>query len=100
MQHSYRWRSHPNVSQLERNLDELRTTVIRLRHEVANKTGYVGKLEVLLRERLARIDALNGKIEQLRDQNRRLDEENEHLVEMVRLSPDLILERSSPGEST
>ena len=42
-------------------------------------------MEVVLRERLARVDELNAKLEQLRDQNRRLDAENEHLVEMVRL---------------
>ena len=34
---------------------------------------------------------LNGKIEQLRNQNRKLDEENEHLVEMVRLPPAFIV---------
>jgi hypothetical protein len=33
------------------------------------------------------IDALHGRIDQLRGQNRRLDAENEHLVEMVRLPP-------------
>jgi len=35
----------------------------------------------------ADIDELNGKIDQLRDQNRRLDAEAERLAEMVRLSP-------------
>jgi hypothetical protein len=44
-----------------------------------------------LRERLTRIDELNGKLEQARAQNQRLDAENEHLmemvVEMVRLPP-------------
>jgi regulator of replication initiation timing len=44
-------------------------------------------LEVLMRERSQRIDELNGRIERLREQNRRLDAENEHLVEMVRLPP-------------
>jgi hypothetical protein len=33
------------------------------------------------------IDALHGRIDQLREQNKRLDAENEHLVEMVRLPP-------------
>jgi hypothetical protein len=41
----------------------------------------------LMRERIERIDELNGRIAQLRDQNRRLDAENEHLCEMVRLLP-------------
>jgi hypothetical protein len=40
-----------------------------------------------LRERLTRIDALTGKIEQLRTQNKRLDQENEHLAEIVRFAP-------------
>ena len=40
-----------------------------------------------MRERSERIDELNGKIDQLREQNRRLDAENEHLVKMVRLPP-------------
>ena len=44
----------------------------------------VSRLHILMRER---IDELNGKLEQLRDQNRRLDADNEHLVEMVRLPP-------------
>ena len=49
-----------------------------------NKQGTVGRLEVLMRERMERIDALTGTIERLRDQNKRLDAENEHLVEMMR----------------
>ena len=42
----------------------------------------------LMRERIERIE-LNGRIEQLRAQNKRLDEENEHLAEMVRFAPQL-----------
>jgi hypothetical protein len=49
--------------------------------------GMLDAWEYLLLERTERIDELNGKIEQLRDQNRRLDAENEQLVEMVRLPP-------------
>jgi predicted nuclease with TOPRIM domain len=48
----------------------------------------VGRLQYLLLERTNRIDELNGKIEQLRDQNRRLDAESERLAEMVRLTAD------------
>ena len=44
--------------------------------------------ELVLRQRLETIDQLNGKLEQSRAQIRRLDQECEHLVEMVRLSPD------------
>jgi hypothetical protein len=44
---------------------------------------YAGKLEYLLFERTERIDDVHAKIDQLREQNKRLDQENEHLVEMV-----------------
>jgi hypothetical protein len=70
-----------------RENDGLRTEIVRLRHDLADKEGYVGRLEVLMRERSERIDELNGKIDQLREQNRRLDAENEHLVKMGRLPP-------------
>jgi chaperonin cofactor prefoldin len=40
-----------------------------------------------MRERIERIDELNDRIAQLRDQNRRLDEEAERLAQMVRLTP-------------
>jgi uncharacterized membrane protein YebE (DUF533 family) len=36
-----------------------------------------------------RIDELYAKIEQLREQKKRLDAENEHLAEMVRFTPQL-----------
>ena len=80
------WKRH-RPSELERTNDQLRTTVIQLRHEVETKAGYATKLEMLLRSRAARIDQLNGQLEQVRAQNRRLDEEAERLAEMVRLSP-------------
>ena len=47
----------------------------------------MGRREYLLLERPNRIDELNGQIEPLRDQNRRLDAEAERLAEMVRLPP-------------
>ena len=40
-----------------------------------------------MRERAERIDEISDTIAQLRDQNRRLDEENDRLVEMARLHP-------------
>jgi hypothetical protein len=85
MHRSYRWRSRPDVGQLERNLDELRTTVVRLRHELETKQGAVGRLEVLVRERSNRIDELANTVAVLRDQNRRLNEEADHLAALVRL---------------
>jgi predicted RNase H-like nuclease (RuvC/YqgF family) len=96
MQHSYRWRSHPNVSQLERNLDELRTTVIRLRHELTTKEGYAAKLELVVRQRSRTIDALRGQLERARAANELLDRECERLAEMVRFAPQLDAAMLSP----
>jgi hypothetical protein len=82
----YRWKSRPNIAALERNVDELRTVVIELRHELGNKQRHVGQLKVLLLQRTERIDELANVIATLRDQNRRLNEEADHLAEMVRQS--------------
>jgi hypothetical protein len=51
-----------------------------------NKKGAVGRLEVLLHERLNRIDELNAQVDRLRQQNRQLDAEADRLAEMVRFS--------------
>jgi hypothetical protein len=40
-----------------------------------------------LSTRLERIDELTGTIDRLREQNKRLDRENEHLAEMIRFAP-------------
>ena len=65
------------------------TQLVRLQHELETKNGYIGKLEILLRERLTRIDELTGKLEQSREQIRRLDRECEHLADMIRIMPQL-----------
>ena len=77
----------PTPAELKLKLenDGLKTTIVCLRRDIESKQGAVGRLEVLMRERMERIDELNGRLEQARAQNRRLDEENERLVEMVRL---------------
>ena len=72
MKFNYHWRATPAVEQLERHIDELRTTVIRLRREVENKAGYAAKLELVLRQRTETIDALNARLDQSREQCRRL----------------------------
>ena len=79
------WKPHP-VSQLERDNGQLRTTICCLRRELENKTGAVGRLEVLLHDRLNRIDELNAQVDRLRQQNRQLDAEADRLAEMVRFS--------------
>ena len=75
----------PDAAALERNVDELRTVIIQLRHELTNKTGYAATLELVLKQRTQTIDDLRGKLDQLRAVNARLDAEAERLCEMVRL---------------
>ena len=57
--------------------------------QLEDKQSYARKLEYLLRERCERIDALNSRLAQVREQNRRLDQENEHWAEMIRFAPQL-----------
>jgi chromosome segregation ATPase len=66
-------RRQANITELElkRQLDTLQLQLVRLRTELTNKQQYAGRLEVLLRERMERIDELNATIERLREQNRR-----------------------------
>ena len=54
---------------------------------LSTKNQCVSRLEILVAERNACIDALRGTINQLREQNRRLDEEADRLAEMVRFAP-------------
>ena len=72
-------------SPLERENDTLKTIIVCLRADVRNREGQIRRLELLLQERCAMVDALNGKLEQARAQNQRLDAENESLAELVRL---------------
>jgi hypothetical protein len=76
-------------SDLQRQLDATQLKLLRANAELEHKTQCVSRLEILVAERNACIDALHGRIDQLRDQNRRLDQENDHLAEMVRLAPQL-----------
>ena len=80
------WKSR-RLEPVERDNAALRMTIVQLRRELTNKESYAAKLELVLHQRSNTIDKLHGKIDQLREQNRRLDQENEHLVEMVRLPP-------------
>jgi septal ring factor EnvC (AmiA/AmiB activator) len=69
------WERRPTIDAvaLKRKNDELAFQLLRVREQLQNKERYAIGLEVLLRERLGRIDELNGKLEQLREQNRRLE---------------------------
>ena len=69
--------------QLLKENDRLRTEIVRLRRELTNKQGHLGRLEYLLLERMERVDELNAKVDQLRHQNKKLDQEAEHLAAMI-----------------
>ena len=71
--------------QLKRENDGLKTAVCCLRRKLENKEGYAARLELLLHERLTKIDALNGQLEQSRLKIQRMDLEIELLAGMVRL---------------
>jgi uncharacterized coiled-coil DUF342 family protein len=71
------------VQHLLKEIDGLRTEIVRLRHELTNKTQYASRLEVLLRERMEKIDEFTATIDQLRERNRKLDAEAEHLAALV-----------------
>jgi hypothetical protein len=70
---------------LTRENSTLKTTICCLRREIEHKQGHVQRLEVLLSSRLQTIDHLNGMVEQLRERNRKLDAEAEHLVDIIKL---------------
>ena len=83
MLHRYRWKSRPDIAELETQLDVLRMTVVKLRREVSNKEQYIGRLKLLCHERTTRIDDQRGRIEQLQERNQQLDQEAEHYASML-----------------
>jgi hypothetical protein len=84
---SYRWRSHPSVAQLEHEIDTLRSELVRLRHDLTSKVGYAAKLELVLHQRMERIDQLQAAIDLLRQRNQHLDLEN-HCLTALLAAPD------------
>jgi len=86
--HRYRWKARPDVAQLEQAIDQLRTELIRTRRQLTGKQQYIDRLKFLVQQRSNRIDDQRGRIEKLQERNRHLDEEHDHLAEMVRLTPD------------
>jgi regulator of replication initiation timing len=69
--------------QLQKENDALRTEIVKLRHELTTKKHYAERLEVLLRERMERIDELYATIDQLRERNKRLEAEADHLATII-----------------
>jgi hypothetical protein len=74
---------------LVKELDDWKTKVCVLRRELETKQSFADKLTYLLRQRSERIDELTSKLAQVREQNRRLDQENEHLAEIIKFEPQL-----------
>jgi len=70
----------------ERENDQLRMVVIQLRHELRTKQIALSGLELALRERCARIDALRDRIEQLQQRNQLPDKKPDHLTALGRMS--------------
>jgi len=79
------WKPKP-VTDLQRQLDAAQLKLLKAHAELEHKTQCVTRLEILVAERNACIDALHGRIDQLRAANQRLDAEAERLCEMVRLT--------------
>jgi hypothetical protein len=72
---------------LKKENDGLRTEIVKLRHELTNKQGYAERLEILLRERMERIDEHTATIDQLRERNKRLVAEAEQLTKIAANRP-------------
>ena len=78
-----RRRTRLSEVQLQREVDGLKTTIVCLRRELESKQGAVQRLEVLLCERLTKIDQLVAQVDQLRHQNKMLDAEAEHYAALL-----------------
>jgi hypothetical protein len=84
---NYHWRASPAVEQLEETVEQLRADNVRLRHDLTNKAGYAAKLELVLHQRMERIDQLQAAIDLLRQRNQHLDLEN-HCLTALLAAPD------------
>jgi uncharacterized coiled-coil protein SlyX len=83
------WKPRIDAVQLKRKNDELAARLLRAKDELqAAERRRVG-LEIALSVRGETIAELNGKLDRLRAQNRKLDLEAERLVDMIRFAPQL-----------
>jgi hypothetical protein len=76
-------RSSSHELQLQKECEVLQLKLLKANSALANKTQYASRLEFLLHQRSETIDELNGKLEQSREQVRRLDQEAERYYEML-----------------
>ena len=63
---------------------------------LADKQRFADRLIYILRARAERIDELTSRLAQVRELNKKLDAENEHLVEIIRFAPQLDAVMQSP----
>jgi len=84
-----RHRSSAHELELERKAETLSIKLLRANAELRMKTIYASRLEMLVAKRSEMIDQLHHRIDQLRDQNKKLEIEAEHYADMVRLLPQL-----------
>jgi hypothetical protein len=68
---------HPTSAEyrLIRENDWLRTDNVCLSRDLKKKQDYASRLEVVLRERVKRIDELTAQVDQLREQIKRLNQD-------------------------
>jgi hypothetical protein len=74
---------------LQREIEVLAIKLLKANAELRMKTIYASRLEVLVQERCERVDELSAKLEQSRAHIKKLDEECEHLADMIRIMPQL-----------
>jgi exoribonuclease R len=80
------WKLRKAGKAAARECEALKTQLVILRTDMQTREGQIRKLELVVRERNQRIDQQAATIDQLREQNKRLDAENDRLAEMVKLS--------------
>ena len=68
------------ANKVTRECETLKTQVALLHTEVQHKQNFVGKLEFLIHQRNERINELNDKLAQSREQCRKLDAEADRLA--------------------
>ena len=75
--------------ELQHEVATLQLKLLKANSELRSKTVYAQRLEYLVHERSERVDELNAKLEQSRAHIKKLDEECEHLADMIRIMPQL-----------
>jgi hypothetical protein len=76
-----------DAAKLQREVETLSVKLLKANSELRTKTVYAQRLEYLVHERSERVDELSAKLEQSREQVRRLGLENEVLTAMIAAPP-------------